>query len=142
MTGGMYSDSNAKYTSIFEIDPVKDKKSKLVFVSKGVEPPFPEEHEPFYVYFNFKNMGSVNIGEFKIRLVTESKENSSLGIDVEDQVVTSLKRESTGEAILKFDYGMPAGRYVINAYLDYFNQIHGENEYMNNRHTYFFIIVG
>ena len=142
MAGGMYNNSNAKYTSLSDITQIKDKKSKLVFISKGVEPPFPEEHEPFYAYFNFKNMGSVDAGEFKIRMVTESKENSSLGVDVEDQVVTSLKCESIGESILKFDYGMPTGRYVINAYLDYYNQIHRENEDMNNRQTSFIVIVG
>lgn len=142
MAGGMYSNPNAKYTNLFGINAIKDKKSKLVFISKGVEPPFPDENEPFDVYFNFKNIGLVDAGEFRIRFVTESKENSSLGVDVEDQVVTSLKHESTGESILKFDYGMPAGKYVINAYLDYYNQIQGENEDMDNRHTSFVVIVG
>lgn len=138
----MYSNSNAKYNSLSDVNQINYEKSKLIFVSKGVEPPFPEEHEPFDVYFNFKNMGSAESGEFEIRLITESKDDSSLGVDVEDQVVTSLKQGATGEVILKFDYGMPTGRYVINAYLDYYNQIQGENEDRNNRNTFFVVIVG
>lgn len=142
MTGGMYSNPNDKYTGSFEFDPLKNIKSHIFFIAKGVEPPFPEEHEPFDVYFNFENRGLNDVGKFKVRIITESKENSSLGVDVEDQIVTSLKQGETGEAILKFDYGMPAGKYVINAYLGYYNQSHEKHEDVNYRHTSYMVIVG
>ncbi|OPX57181.1 MAG: hypothetical protein A4E25_02430 [Methanobacterium sp. PtaB.Bin024] len=142
MTGGTYNNFNTKSINVNDLNHVKNNKSQLFFTSNEVEPLFPGEHEPFNVYFNFKSIGSVDVGEFKIRMITECKENSSLGVDIEDQIVPSLNGGATGEVILRFDYGMPTGTYVINAYLDYNNQIRGEGEYIGNRSASCVVIVG
>jgi hypothetical protein len=142
MAENIYENSDVESMDELSFDSTQQKKSQLVFTIVGVEPQFPEEHEPFDVYFNFENLGSVDAGEFIIRMITASKDNNYLGVDIEDQTISSLKTGGKERILLKFGYGMPAGTYLINAYLDYFNQIHEENENTLYRHASHEIIVG
>jgi hypothetical protein len=114
-------------------------KPELFFTESCAEPQFPEEYEPFEVCFNIKNNGNVAIGEFTVRMITSSKENELLGVDIEDQQVSLLKHGETGEVTLKFEYGMPAGRYVIDSYLDYHKQVPEKN---GNFHTSYDLEIG
>ena len=142
MTDGTFDNSDAKLFNAVNCNNLKLKKPVLVFNSVHAEPQFPKEHEPFTVYFNFKNIRNVDEEEFTIRMIIENKEDSSLGTDQEDQRVSSLKQGATGEVDLAFNYGMPAGIYVIDAYFDYYNQIFEQDEDLIHRHTSYEIIVG
>lgn len=132
MSGGIFLAEdifNNDVKSINALNCNKDgsKKAQLAFTLARADPTFPREHEPFDIHFNFENTGDADAKEFAIRMITEYLEDESLGVDLEDQVVSLLKPGEEEEITLTFEYGMPAGNYIIDAYLDYFNQIHEED---------------
>jgi hypothetical protein len=141
MAGDVFNNSNFKSLNILKGNALKSKKPQVGFTITRVEPQFPGGYEPFNVYFKFENTGHADAGEFIIRMITECLDDSSLGVDQEDQVVYSLKPGEKEEIVLMFKHGMFAGNYVINAYLDYYNQIHDKNENMTCRHTSFDLII-
>ena len=141
MANNIFNDSNIKLSNELKENELQLRKPQLVFTITQVEPQFPKEHESFTIYFNFQNIGDADAGEFTIRMITANIDDNSLGVDQEDQPVNSLKQGITGCVALKFKYGMPAGNYVIDAYLDYFNQIPEQNEDMIYRHTFYSLIV-
>lgn len=133
--------NDAKSINALNCNRDQFKKAQLVFTLARAEPRFPREHEPFNIHFNFENTGDADAEEFAIRMITKYLDDKSLGVDLEDQVVSLLKSGEEEEITLTFEYGMPAGNYIIVAYLDYFNQIH-EDEDMMHRHKSFDLTVG
>jgi hypothetical protein len=142
MAENVFNNPNSNSLNKLNFNVIKSKKPQLGFTVARAEPQFPEEHEPFNVVFNLENIGDVDAKEFAIRMITEFLDDKSLGVDHEDQIVSSLKPGETEEIILEFEYGMHAGSYVIDAYLDYYNQIHKQNEYMGYRHASYDLKVG
>jgi len=142
MAGEVFNNSNFKSLSLLYRNVHKSKKSQVGFITASVEPQFPGEYEPFNVHFKFKNTGGTDSGEFTVKMLTEYLNNSSFGIDREDQAVSSLKPGEKGEVVLTFNHGMLAGNYVIEAYLDHFNQIKAQNDNVVCRHTSFDFKVG
>lgn len=121
----VFNNTNVKLHDVLSDNLTHSKKTQLIFTNIHAEPPFPQEYEPFNIYFKFKNIGYVDAEEFTIRMITGHLEDNSLGKDIEDQIVSSLKQGETKEVILQFNYGMCVGIYV-EAYLDYFNQFLNE----------------
>lgn len=96
MANNIFNGSNIELINGLKETKLMHIKSQLVFTTGHAEHPFPKEYEPFIIYFNFQNIGYADMGEFTIRMITANMEDSSLGVDQEDQQVHSLKQGATG----------------------------------------------
>ena len=102
--------------------PPPPRKAQLTFTNTWLQPTtFPRPGQPFSVHFSLANVGQVASGPFTIRLVfTDRQTLNSNHLDIP---APSFAPGAQDAAFWAFPSGLPQGSYVIDAYLDVFNQV-------------------
>ena len=102
--------------------PPTPRKAQLQFTNTWLQPTaFPTPGQPFSVQFSFANTGQVASGPFTIRLVFTDR--GTLNSTQSDISAPSFPPGAQDVAYWPFPSGLPQGSYVIDAYLDVFNQV-------------------
>jgi hypothetical protein len=104
---------------------------EIVCLGGAMEPTYyPDEGQPFVVYFYFASAGTVETGTFKVRIALDG------GVEHVDVSVPSLNPGET-YTVWWESYGLPAGSHRFDAYADIDNQVQEFNESNNSAYVAF-----
>lgn len=121
--------------------PQPPRKAQLTFTNTWLQPTtFPRSSQPFSVQFSFANVGQIATGPFTIRLVfTDRGTLTSTQFDI---AAPSFSPGAQDYAYWPFPNGLPQGSYVIDAYLDVFNQVAEDFEGLEPHYSSNGFVVG